>query len=439
MLRRLPSIVLVTFALGCQAGSTSTSTGGQGVGGAAGGSGGTSGTAGSSQGGTSTGGGGSSGSFGTGAGGEGGEGGVINCDPLGPDDDVDGDGFTPNQGDCEDCDPKRNPNAIEVATAPNGRPFDEDCDGLTDEVEEPVVCDAGIPVDEMDPLAAAAAVDLCKTSAGPNDWGVVSAAWVMADGSPPPASNLAAFHLGHGFLDDFGPNLSVRQGERMLALSSGSARRPEDPGYQNVSGYIKGYTGGFAQGFPKEAAACPGDITGTPYDPTGVEIVVRTPSNATGFSFDFDFYTYEWPGFVCSTYNDFFLAILDPIPEGQTDGNISFDGDLNPISVNNALLEVCGCPENPPLACMAGGKIFNCSLGNIELIGTGFGFDLAGQDHGATGWLRTTAPVAGNDEIRVRFAVHDSGDGSLDSTTLVDNFQWTAQPGTKVGTDPIPQ
>src|SRR5690348_8654323 len=47
-------------------------------------------------------------------GGASGAGGVINCVPGGMNDDVDGDGYTPAQGDCEDCDPRRNPNAVEV-------------------------------------------------------------------------------------------------------------------------------------------------------------------------------------------------------------------------------------------------------------------------------------------------------------------------------------
>jgi hypothetical protein len=390
--------------------------------------------------GTPSGGGGSGAGFATGGmGGNGG--GPIQCTPLGPDDDVDADGFTPNQGDCEDCDPARNPNAIEAPTAPNGRPFDEDCDDQIDEVEEQVLCDADIAIDELDPIAAALAIELCKTSAGPNDWGLVGAKWVMADGAPPPVDGaaLANFHRGHGFLDDFGPNVSTRAGERMLVVSSGTARRPEDPGYEDVGGFPKGYNGGFAQGFPKEAPFCPGITTGTPFDPTGVELEIRTPSNATGFSFDFNFYTYEWPIYVCSQFNDFFLAILDPIPEGQTDGNISFDSVGNPISVNNALVQVCGCPNNPPQPCQAGPLSFPCPLGNTELIGTGFGFDTAFNDHAATSWLQTTAPAPANAIIKLRFAVHDSGDGSLDSTTLVDNFRWTAAPGTQVGTNPVPQ
>ena len=87
----------------------------------------------------------------------------------------------------------------------------------------------------------------------------------------------------------------------------------------------------------------------------------RTPSNATGFKFDFDFYTYEWPGFVCSTYNDFFVALLDPIPPDLADGNIAFDREGNPISVNNALLQACSPGTHR-------GKTFTCPLGTGPLV-----------------------------------------------------------------------
>ena len=42
---------------------------------------------------------------------------------------------------------------------------------------------------------------------------------------------------------------------------------------------------------------------------------------------------------------------MEPYPQGQMDGNISFDELGNPISVNNAFLDVCGCPDGPP--CLA--------------------------------------------------------------------------------------
>jgi hypothetical protein len=367
-------------------------------------------------------------------------GGGIVCTPGGMNDDVDHDGFTPAQGDCDDCDPNVNPQAVEVQTPMGGTPKDENCNGVVDEVDPP--CDMALDVADMDPLNGARAVDLCKQSTGPTDWGVVSAKWVMPDGSPPPATQPAQtnFHLGHGMLSAFGAIVKVQHGDRMLGLSSGSARQPTDPGYHDVNGFDKGYTGNSPPGFPKESPACPGSFTGEPHDPTALEVTINTPSNAKGFSFDFDFFTFEWPGFICSSYNDFFIALLSPIPMGQSDGNVSFDSMGNPVSVNNAFLEVCGCQGNPPSPCLAGGKTFTCALGDTDLIGTGFGFDSGGgfgSDHGSTGWLQTKAPVAANSQITMRWIVYDSSDGVLDTTTLVDNWQWIAEPGVAVGTTPI--
>ena len=434
---RLSLFISASLLLGLPACSAGNS-GGSGVGGdgvtttSSAGAGGSVGTGGDGQGG------GIGGGIGTGGMGTGG---TINCVPGGPDDDVDGDGFTPAGGDCEDCDPARNPNAIEVATEPGGTAYDEDCDGQIDE-DDSVLCDSDIAVNEMDPYSGAHAMELCKTSTGPQDWGVVSAKWTLADGSPPPVGMETEFHLGHGILTGFGPNVTTQKGVSMLALSSGTARQPTDPGYKDVSGFPKGYTCNQPIGFPKESPACPGVTTGLPNDSAGLQIEILPPSNATGFSFDFKFYTYEWPGFVCSTYNDFFIALLTPFPNGQNDGNIAFDKMGNPVSVNNAFIEVCGCPGNPPTPCSAGGKTFECPLGDIELLGTGFGFDVGGfgQDHGATGWLRTNAPIENKGQkITLQFAVYDSSDGVLDTTTLIDNWRWLAQAGVTIGTDVIPK
>jgi len=357
----------------------------------------------------------------------------------GQDEDQDQDGFSKAQGDCNDCDPNVNPNAVEVIAGPGQggaggapEPADENCDGQID--EPPVLCDSGLAIDSIDPMDGARAVDLCKQSSGPGEWGVLDAKWVSVDGSPAPANG--NFDLGHGMLTGFGPNVNVQAGSSMLGLSSGTARQPNDPGYQDVGGFDKGYTMNHPQGFPKESPSCPGVTTGQPHDGAALELTIIVPSNAHGFAFNFDFYTYEWPGFVCSTYNDFFVAILDPIPQNQTDGNISFDQLNNPVSVNNAFLEVCGCQNGPP--CQAGGKSFNCALGATELQGTGFGLDTAYQDHGATSWLITQAPVDPNTQIKIRWGVYDSGDGVLDTTTLVDNWHWIAEPGTTVGTEPVP-
>jgi hypothetical protein len=377
-------------------------------------------------------GGGSSSTFGNGVGGSTGSG-QPTCDAT-PDQDKDGDGFTITQGDCNDCDPNTNPGAVEVIVDPNmgtgggtaSGPADENCDGNVDELPAP--CDAALALDSSDPNDAARAVGLCKFAAGPTDWGVTATKWVNVDGTTPTGGG--NFDLGHGMLSAFGGSITPREGGKLLGLSSGTARQPTDAGYSAVSGFDKGYTSGQPQGFPKESPSCPNVTTGTPHDGTAVEITLRAPSNANGFSFDFDFYTYEWPGYVCSQYNDFFVAILSPIPMGQTDGNISFDQLGNPVSVNNAFVQVCGCANGPP--CSAGGKMFDCLQGAGELNGTGF------EGHAATSWLTTSAPVTPGETITIRWGTYDSGDGVLDSTTVIDNWKWIAEPGTTVGTDPIP-
>jgi hypothetical protein len=294
----------------------------------------------------------------------------------------------------------------------------------------PQPCDSALAVDSADPFDGARAIGLCKMSTGPDDWGVASAQWTYPNGTAPAPS--ANFDLGHGIITAFGPNVNVQEGGAMLALSSGTARQPTDPGYQSVSGFSKGiYNTGHPVGFPKESPSCNNlTQTGTCNDGAALQLTVRPPSNAQGFSFNFNFYTYEWPVYVCSTFNDFYAALLEPFPMGQTDGNITFDALNNPISVNNAFFDVCGCASGPP--CSAGGVSFACALGTSELTGTGF------EGHAATSWLQTTAPITQGQEFQLRFLAYDAGDGILDSTGLTDNFQWIAEPGVAIGTEPVP-
>ena len=109
---------------------------------------------------------------------------------------------------------------------------------------------------------------------------------------------------------------------------------------------------------------------------------------------------------------------MDPPPAdvNQTNKNITFDSMKNPVSVNNAFLEVC-------MAQMAGDKDFPCPGGTSELDGTGF------EMHGATVWLKTNANVTPGSTISLTFGAFDSGDGILDSTGLVDDFAWSATAG----------
>jgi hypothetical protein len=168
---------------------------------------------------------------------------------------------------------------------------------------------------------------------------------------------------------------------------------------------------------------CPDVFTGAPHDGVALEVTVRAPANAVGFSFDFNFFTTEWPAWICTTYNDVFAALLSPFPQGQTDGNITFDNQGNVVTVNNVFVEACACAGGPP--CFAGGKAFTCPLGATSLFGTGFEGD-GTTTNASTAWLTTSAPVEPNGEITIRWTVHDSGDSVLDTTALVDNWQWVA-------------
>ena len=285
-------------------------------------------------------------------------------------------------------------------------------------------CDDNVALDSLDPNDAAKAMDICE--------GVVSAKWTLADGAEVPATHQEAYHLGHGNLAKFGDGIVPRLGHKLAAISSGTARAPGDPGFQSPSGFSKDLNGEHPFGFPRESPACPGIFTGEPHDMAALELELQVPMWAKGLAFDFNFYTFEWPGFVCSEFNDFFVALLSPKPPMAVDEDISFDPMGNAISVNAAFVTVCNCEGGPP--CVAGGKSFTCTKGDTELKNTGFDQDGA---HAATSWLTTAAPVQPGSIIRLRFAVYDSGDNILDSTTLLDRFRWLPD-SPVVNTEPIP-
>lgn len=342
------------------------------------------------------------------------------CSP-GPDTDVDGDGFTPSQGDCDDCDPAIGPDAVELPTREGEASSDEDCDGLIDEA--PTFCDEGLKTGELSPYSAVRALDLCQM-ATPGRWGVVSAAWVLPDGTQAPTG--PKFDVGHGILPGFGPNMPVRGGARLLSLSTGAARLPGDPEFSDLRGLDKGYTSKPIEGL-EATTACSTSSQGTPHDAAALEVILRAPQNADSFAFDFDFYTFEFPEELCSTHDDLFVALLSPPASGPGGTNIAFDGAGNVVSVNSARFEVCKCSSGPP--CVFHGIEYGCGLGATQLLGTGFGAAPPAEiDHGATGWLVAEGPVEPGGLFRVRFAVQDAEDGLNDSTVLLDHFRFRGAP-----------
>lgn len=351
------------------------------------------------------------------------------CNPTDPNADLDGDGFTPAQGDCNDCDARMNPGAYDFP----GNGVDEDCNGTPD--DEPVTCDVALPESADSALDAARSLGICRVhDSTTRNWGIVHARWVMPDGTPTSRNDIfngcranPPNSKSRGILTSFGPNVTPREGESMVVISSGVARAGENEG--SPAGADMATCSGTPAGFPINSPSCPPQLlpSNTANDGIALELEIRVPTNAKSLSFDFNFYTYEFPDYYCSDYNDFFVALLysgnKNVPANK---NISFDTKGNPVSVNNAFVEVC----KP--GTVANNTPFQCALGEAELVGTGF------EGHAATSWLQTKAGVVPGETILLRLAIWDTGDHILDSTVLIDNFRWDVEEGV-VETTPIPR
>jgi len=357
------------------------------------------------------------GSTGSGAGGEGGSGG--DCD-AGSDEDRDADGVTRAEGDCDDCDADVSPTAAEIG----GNRIDDNCDGAVDELTE---CDDDLDLDDEDPLHAARALGLC-TMADTDGYGVLEASWVRANGL------LASPGAQVGLLDSFGPNVPPLQGAKVLALSSGHARVPGQPdACAGASCTIA--PGQPPLGFPQPVPGCETDELIN--DDIALEVRLKAPPNATGYRYRFRFYSFEFPEYVCTQFNDQFVAIVQPAPSGTVNGNISLSG-LYPVGVNLGLAACTSC-QPWALYCSSGcPPVPNpcCPDGPDALEGTGFDV-WSTEGAGATSWLQTQAPVQGGSEFTIRFTIWDTGDSALDSTVVMDDFAWLTAAGVELETRPV--
>ena len=172
-------------------------------------------------------------------------------------------------------------------------------------------------------------------------------------------------------------------------------------------------------------------------DMSELKITLKVPQNAKGVSFQFNFFSAEYPEWVCTEYNDRFIAILESsaldtskLPQGSCVPNsnppacnVSFDDKGAVVSINNGFFDVCDSASGT-----SGGQPWSnvCTKPKSELVKTGFELaDLAGRTvGGATGWLTTKAPVKPGETITLRFIILDEGDAYLDSSVLLDNFKW---------------
>jgi hypothetical protein len=262
-------------------------------------------------------------------------------------------------------------------------------------------------------MDAAKAIGLCS--------GVTSAQWGLPDGSTaiPTGTPGANYALGHGLLTTLGNSETLPQeGARMLAVSSGYARGPGDPGYSATNkhdqGLNKGYQNSFPATFPRteHAGATTCNQQNTAYDGVGLTLTVQAPAGATGYAFDFNYYSDDYPLWQCTVFTDDAAVFIN-----GTD--VLTDAQLHPMSVNNGFLEAC-----------VSYNAWTCPYGYSPITGTGFDtftneYPQHRQEGGATRWQTIFGSATGGQVYTIGISIWDSGDGSLDSLLLVDHFRWT--------------
>jgi hypothetical protein len=190
-----------------------------------------------------------------------------------------------------------------------------------------------------------------------------------------------------------------------------------------------------------EAPSCGSGSAGSPNlarDSVMLVLRMRAPTNARAFSFNAYFYSVEYPEYVCSNYNDQFIALVDtptgtpsPIPN-PVDKNLMTYTNNNqkwPIGINIAagtpLFSVCEDQATNASCWDTDVSSTSCSLGASQLLGTGFEASGTGcTQGGGTYWLTTAGNVIPGQIVEVRIAIWDVGDHIFDSTALIDGFQW---------------
>lgn len=393
--------------------------------------------------------------------------------------DCDGDGWMVSDGDCCDkpglcgADPGNvNPGAVEVV----GNAVDDNCNQLVDlfDLSDTLACDGMIPSNATNPFDFARAIGICRTTQESpanlvdKTWGLIDAEVLRVDGTP------LGDPKSHSIRSSFGSvSPSVVEGNQILVLSTGVAADASQtnpgpnggaPNGNNVSGVhtpasavdisIGGGTASISDwfGIPNLPLKPANGLPNTPNCVVGdspqandsimLRLRLRAPTNARAFSFNSYFLSAEYPEFVCTSFNDQFVALIDtpsgtPSPiANPVDKNLMTFSDgvsLFPIGINIAegtsLFSVCESKLDNPSCWNSTVVDTSCSLGMGQLSGTGFEAGSNGCTvGGGTFWLTTAGNVVPGEIVEIRIGLWDVGDAIYDSTALIDGFRWLADP-----------
>lgn len=340
--------------------------------------------------------------------------------------DNDNDGFTDCAGDCDDNDSLVNPCAFDTDPQ-SGDPVgsdgkDNDCDGKIDNRR---LCDGNLQSGHgLSAADYAAAVDICD-NANPQCKTVQNAIWYgpqqalarritkhMGAFVPNKGSFMAFFSTG--IADDLTDNPNQRPGD---GTDLGTSFIHPDPlkANQNVNPCGNGQD----------------ESQVKIRDYTELRLTLKAPINAGSFTFDFNFFSEEYPAYVCRGFNDTFLAMLTSkkYPKGF---QIAYDPNNARVNVNNGFFQACTSivPQDNL------GYTHNCTMPLSTINGTGYEIKYCcsnftdgnlNKGSGATGWLKTTAPIDPGETFTLSFIIFEEGDGLMDSAVNIDNFRWSSK------------
>ncbi|MBA3544900.1 MAG: choice-of-anchor L domain-containing protein [Nannocystis sp.] len=133
-------------------------------------------------------------------------------------------------------------------------------------------------------------------------------------------------------------------------------------------------------------------------------------ADANGYSFDFAFFSAEFPEWVDTPYNDIFVVWQTSI---EYTGNITFIKG-QPLTVT-ALWPIDYQGE--------------CALFDAKCVGKdprleGTGYRNGG---GATSWYTASGGVTPGETFRLAFAIFDMGDSTYDTTAILDDWRWDCE------------
>ena len=352
--------------------------------------------------------------------------------------DGDGDGWTACNGDCNDSNALVNPGAFEAV----GNAIDDDCDPASSDVNPAPTCSTVKKLSGVTAMDVAKAMDLCQTTtANPppaiKKWGLITQTQLLANGAVPNAADLANIqNFQSAIMTTYGSVIVPHKGATLAGLSTGAMRVPADVGsFVNPVGgssylssisfgpplpgaplgtYLAQHSNNLLPGICSSVPPKPCAIGTGANDSVDVQLKIRVPTNAKSLSYDFRFFSGEYQNYQCTTFNDYYLAMLTSGAPGiPADHNISFDTLGNAVSVNNGFFDVCGGNMK---------SCGNCPSGIGELLNTGMGSPANG---GGTTWLTTDSPVVSGETITLDLVIFDVGDHAYDSLVLLDNFRWS--------------